>query len=121
MLGGDRDDVDEEELSDALQLLSDPAYRAVLAALDGQDQRIGLAELAGAVLRQPEWPARASETDPETVAARLHHVHLPKLDATGVVAYDVDDGTVDYRGDSGTLDRLRTRLADANVASVDAR
>ncbi|WP_224447220.1 DUF7344 domain-containing protein [Haloprofundus salilacus] len=40
----------------------------------------------------------------KTHAARLRHYHLPKLDAAGVVDYDVNRSTVSLRANSALLD-----------------
>jgi len=48
------------------------------------------------------------------VAVGLHHVHLPRLDAAGLVEYDHRGGSVRYRGDSSAKAILE-ELADGDV------
>jgi hypothetical protein len=42
--------------------------------------------------------ATALPGDNRRLRTQLHHVHLPKLEEAGVVVYDHDDETVEYRG-----------------------
>jgi DNA-binding transcriptional ArsR family regulator len=66
-------------------------------SLDDRDEPMAVADLAAAVRGREtgdESPADAS-TD---VLASLHHVHLPKLERAGLLAYDADEGTVTYEG-----------------------
>lgn len=73
----------ERELSERHRLLADDQRRTVLAVLSERADAIAVDELASAVARRSDDPATA-----RTVAARLHHVHLPVLDEAGVVDYD---------------------------------
>jgi DNA-binding transcriptional ArsR family regulator len=84
--------------------LARPQRRTILAvledrdgSLDDRDEPMAVADLAAAVRGREtgdESPADAS-TD---VLASLHHVHLPKLERAGLLAYDADEGTVTYEG-----------------------
>jgi len=40
----------------------------------------------------------SGDPDPETVAARLHHDTLPRLEQTDLVEYDPESRTARYRG-----------------------
>lgn len=85
-------------------LLRDSRRRELLAVLSDRDAPITLTELATAVARRE----RESEHDEErgtghedvpsktaeSVAATLHHHHLPKLADDDVVAYDAEAKTV---------------------------
>lgn len=85
----------------------------------------------------PDTAARNSDTDVQQVLHKLHHVHLPKLEAAGLVDYGTDRETVtladhpaveddgvsaaissnsDVDGDS--LDRLFRALADARRRTI---
>jgi hypothetical protein len=48
-------------------------------------------------------------------AIALHHHHLPKLAATGVVDYDSDSGTVRYRPNEGVETLLDVLSAEPRV------
>jgi hypothetical protein len=48
-------------------------------------------------------------------AIALHHQHLPKLAATGVVDYDSDSGTVRYRPNEGVETLLDVLSAEPRV------
>lgn len=104
-----------EKLDAAFELLADPLRRDALARLDDvEDARLDLSTLA-ATVASSELSADdaasdatgASGTDDEqsddgrsdvrSIALELHHVHLPKLESHGVVAYDPERRTVRYR------------------------
>lgn len=67
------------ELEDVGDCLSAARRRRVLAVLDDRDAPLELGALAGAVAE------RESDTEASDVATALHHVHLPKLEAAGLV------------------------------------
>lgn len=61
--------------------------------LASSDDVASLSALAGHACARGDGP-----TDRDRVAARLHHVDLPKLADAGVVDFDPRTGTVRYRG-----------------------
>lgn len=71
---------------DRHQLLAAERRRIVLDAIDDRRRPMNLEALASAVARR-----EGDETDPQRVAVSLHHQHLPKMDALGVVEYDPDE------------------------------
>lgn len=81
-------DIDESEL---YQLLADDQRRAAIDVLC-LEGALDLAHLAAAVARRVD-----EDVTPGTVSVRLHHVHLPKLEELGLVAYDGASGTVEPR------------------------
>lgn len=96
-------------------ILGHPLRRAVVAAGDALHAPISLSRTADAVV-----DALAARTDPTAVAVdattlelQLHHTHLPKLDAAGVLAYDAAERTVvDVDGAAVTrLSRISETLA----------
>lgn len=96
LLGPGADDADE-----VFTALSSRHRRAVLAVL-GSEGTASRDELARAVSeRVPD----GSREDSAAVAASLHHTHLPKLAAAGLVDYDAATGTVRLTGRS-TLEAL---------------
>lgn len=96
-------------VDDLFGLLADRRRRAVLSELAKRRTSVSPRALARAVA------ARERETDATTppastidaVHATLHHTHLPKLDAAGLVRYEREDRTVALRAD------LECRFQDA--------
>ena len=80
-------------------LLADERRRRALEILDRRDRPVVVGDLARAVLATernvPE--AEAPDDEVDAVRAELYRDHLPKLTATGVVAYDSMVGTVELR------------------------
>lgn len=56
-------------------------------------------------LCRDDGPNTGSPEDRKQLALRLHHIHLPKLAAQGVIEYDPSGGTVCYQPD-GPLDTV---------------
>ncbi|MFB6130573.1 MAG: hypothetical protein ABEJ28_07110 [Salinigranum sp.] len=102
-----------------VSLFADRRRRELLAELIDRGEPMGVEELA-LVLRAnasgtPEEADAGCVAGADEVRVSLHHVHLPKLDAAGVVDYDHERGTVTYRGlpsfyeswlATGNVDRL---------------
>lgn len=80
---------------DVIGAVADEQRRRVLAALDdGADSLDDLArEAAAADAGRDSSPGAV-----EDLRIRLHHVHLPALEAAGLVDYDADDNAVSYLG-----------------------
>lgn len=78
---------DERELThqNVWDLLADSLRRRTLRALDADEGPTALADLAERV---------ADERAADAVAVQLHHNHLPKLAAYGLVTYDADANEV---------------------------
>jgi hypothetical protein len=102
-----------ESTDELLRLVSDRRRRAVLNHLrENGDGAVTVDELVDGI------PADGfGSADERTARARvelqLRHVHLPKLDAAGIVEYDAGSATVRYRpGDRGGLERLLEFLSD---------
>jgi len=89
-----------ERLDAAFELLADPVRREVLYHLaDADETSVAVSSLAEAVVREGE-PGASDESGASgarSLAVELHHAHLPKLEAHGVVAYDPERRTVRYR------------------------
>lgn len=62
-----------------IEVLDRPERRSVLAVLERRDPPIGLSSLV----------ASLPDETTDTKKSEYHHVHLPKLDATGLLTYDV--------------------------------
>lgn len=90
-----------DELFDLLRV---ERRRALLRYLDGLDDQDGspLSELASAVAAETGDPGFESGRE-HRLAISLHQVHLPKLDAAGVLDYDVEARTVRLLGGNDLL------------------
>ncbi|UPV74258.1 helix-turn-helix domain-containing protein [Halorussus limi] len=82
------------------RLLGDSLRRRTLRALDPDERPVALSELRDRV---------ADGSDSDTVAVRLHHVHLPKLDEAGLVSYDPERNVVEARPRPDWADRYLER------------
>lgn len=81
---------------DLLDVLSDPIRRNVLTYPHDEDSDVvELAELADWVLAQD---TNNLDYQQESMEIALHHTHLPKLAASGVIDYDSQSNTVRYHG-----------------------
>lgn len=80
------------EFGAALDLCRAERRRIVLATLAGRAQQVSLADLAATVVEHERHarPTAAADEALTRVESSLHHVHLPKLAAAGVVDYDAD-------------------------------
>lgn len=90
-----------------LRVVSDRRRRAVLNHLrENGDGAVTVDELVDGIPAD-ERTARAR------VELQLRHVHLPKLDAAGIVEYDAGSATVRYRPEGRCgLERLLEFLSD---------
>ena len=110
--GGDGRDGGQSTLGvdAALELLRDERRRVVLARLRAREgEEVPLEWLAQQVADARSIVANRPSTRPgqgtQRIAVSLHHVQLPRLADTGVVAYDEDERTCRYLGDD-TLEAL---------------
>ncbi|MDS0222679.1 hypothetical protein NDI54_15135 [Haloarcula sp. S1AR25-5A] len=80
-------------------LLSDDTRRRALSILAERGEPMVVGDLAAAVLAAERdiEPAAVPDTDREELTEELFTEHLPKLTATGVVAYDSMVGTVEIQ------------------------
>lgn len=82
-----------------LRALSDSTRRLVLSHLHAADtDRFTLDELAAVVASEVTASAASADTRRETARVALHHRHLPKLAAVGLIDYDPHSGRIRYRG-----------------------
>jgi hypothetical protein len=79
-----------ESLSDddRYEILSAARRRAALAVLENEARRLSLRSLASAVAKEEEGVDAEDTRAIDRVAVSLHHSHLPKMAAFGVVEYD---------------------------------
>lgn len=66
--------------------------RRTLRRLRGEP--VHLADLAGEIARE-----HPGDPEPERVYVELYHVHVPKLEDAGLVAFDPDEKTVVVHGE----------------------
>lgn len=79
------------DLSRLCELLEHEYRRVALVTLAKQGRPVRLETLAERIAEDPE--------ETRTVTAMLHHVHLPKLEAAGVVRYYPADRTAELLED----------------------
>lgn len=76
------------------RLMAAERRRMTVAALDEATPPVDLEDLAAAVAeRDPEVDA-TTRTAVSRIAAELHHVHLPKMDALGLIDYTPNSNRV---------------------------
>ena len=77
-------DSDDPPPTLSLGILVHPLRRAVLTSLQGSDE-VSLEAIANDL---------AENEQQDLVKLDLHHTHLPKMDAAGLIEYDADTWTV---------------------------
>ncbi|WP_092887643.1 DUF7344 domain-containing protein [Halopelagius inordinatus] len=94
---------------DYLAVLGDPNRRVVVGVLAETDRPISISSLAR------EVAAETQNASPDAKIAQtklsLHHNHLPKLDAAGVVTYDSEERLV------APADGFETALSAVELAN----
>ncbi len=81
-----------DSVDDALRALSDPARRGMMYVLsDGNGDRLGYDELVDEMVER----GYVEEASRETFEIGLNHRHLPKLEDTGVINYNKEQGYVE--------------------------
>ncbi|NHN59497.1 MULTISPECIES: hypothetical protein [Halorussus] len=96
-MGADRPDDGSETVGELFDVLSRPERRLLLYYLRDREA-VPVEELTTVVagwLRARRDPAEAvTPAERERVLAALHHVHLPRLEAAGLVRRDRESGEV---------------------------
>lgn len=92
-------DVPDRLPSSVLQLLAPERRRAVMRALIEDPDTTHQVEDIVTAIQEPSDDLADEVGNQKYLRSSLHHTHLPKLDEGGVVEYDPDDGSVQYRGD----------------------
>lgn len=90
-----------------LRALADDRRRAVLSFLRGRDEPVDVERVAAHL-------AAGTDEDRAALHRELHHAHLPKLDASGLVAYDPVAGSVALREPGTDAGSLNTLLTEAD-------
>lgn len=79
--------------SERHRVLASERRRLILDVLAERSTPVDLADLAAAVATRES--DGETDGDVDRVALTLHHVHLPKMAAHGVVGYDPDAGRIE--------------------------
>ena len=85
------------------EVLSHPTRQALLYALRGTDTAT-VGAIVRALVETDECRFDGGERLDEInrVEVALHHAHLPKMDAAGVIDYDPEAGTIETNGITDT-------------------
>ncbi|WP_277541137.1 DUF7344 domain-containing protein [Haloarcula laminariae] len=105
MVANDENSEAEVSLTERLELLASKRRRTVLELLAASGTAVHSLESLATAVTQAEQGADADAQPARRVRLCLHHVHLPKLDAAGLVAYDPGCHVVEYTG-SGAVEQL---------------
>ncbi|QLD87103.1 hypothetical protein HWV23_15685 [Natronomonas halophila] len=98
MAEGDR----SATLDDVISAVADEHRRVVLRLLtEAEGERIRLDALVDGVIERIDGGDRPTAERRSRVRIALHQIHLPKLDACGLVRYDVE--TKQVQGTPGAL------------------
>jgi DNA-binding transcriptional ArsR family regulator len=89
---GNRRRAGEERIDVVFEVLADARRRRIVRLLRTREDGVAtVPELTEALaVREP------GDREPSRITVSLRHVHLPKLDATGVVEYAADQSQVRY-------------------------
>lgn len=100
----------QSDLDTVLELYSNPQRRVVFGVLVDQRQSVTVDELTEAILdHEHDNPPDAVDGEAaRRIRTRLHHVHLPKLEAAGLVEYNAKRQIADPTAE---FDRLERELA----------
>lgn len=105
-------DANTVAVEDALNVLKSPDRRRILEYLDDESvESTTVEELASHLATAESDPDRSESRDERTLAMRLHHIHLPKLDDHGVLEYEPRSNAVRCRSDAH-VEKLTDRLRD---------
>jgi len=100
------------DLDACLRLVADRRRRSLIEQLrNTTDGRATIDELTDKLDREGHAPGTDRPPDRAALGVQVHHTHIPKLSAFGVVDYD-ERGILHYRPDEqleAVLDALRDR------------
>lgn len=102
-------------LDEHLAVLGDEHRQAVIEVLAEEDRSVGLSSLAQSVAAEVGDASSGTLTprDVERAKVELHHQHLPKLDAAGVLEYDTEETHVAPTDDLQTARDIVESVATA--------
>lgn len=93
---------DDVPVESAYSLLADRTRRRLLCSLGQLDTPEKLSALTRTIAMARE---DAESVDTEWIRARLHHVHVPKLEAAGFLRYDREERTARLTSDGESVAR----------------
>lgn len=88
---------DASDWDDVVDCLADERRRVALSTLYRTGAPMDRTDLAVAVAESDQTDTESS-ISVEDVLVEMHHLHLPKLEAAGLVSYDAEAETVTYEG-----------------------
>lgn len=106
-----------EAVESLCEVLSHPKRRALLYALQGTETTTG-EEVVRTLVETDGYRSDGGGLLEEAnrVEVALHHVHLPKMEAAGVIDYDPEARTIETNGTTDTaydlLDSISARKSD---------
>lgn len=77
------------------KVMASERRRQILTVLAGESKAVDLRELAADLVESDPELDRDEESAIEQLAASLHHVHLPVLTETPILAYDPDEKRIE--------------------------
>jgi len=88
---------DSDTFDTVLDLGGDRHRRIVLAVLDHEQRSLTMHDLTKAIVKYNHHASERemSKESLSEVQILLHHVHLPKIEASGLVEYDQERGLVE--------------------------
>lgn len=108
----------DQDIDECLRLLSNERRRQVLTHLrQAADGALSFDDLLEAVYEDGSDPDHHPRRERENLAIQLHHTHLPKLAAQGLVEFEPRSGVVRYHSDEQVermLDALRRDVSLPN-------
>jgi len=106
---------DADRITQLCSVLADARRRRAVAALRDATAPMTLEELAAAIdAESPRSSARPDDPEDTTrLELSLYHVHLPKLAAAGLVAYDEAQRRVSFVANDDALDGVLGPLDSA--------
>ncbi|USZ68384.1 hypothetical protein NGM10_01270 [Halorussus salilacus] len=103
---------DSDRLDREFALLASRERRAILDRFVSAETEVAtVEELSRHLTRVVADGGEAESPSTGVVRARLHHVHLPKLERHGLVEHDPRSGTVRYQSDE-RIERILTLAAE---------
>ena len=107
---------DSPSVDEIFTLLSNQRRRTALSVLADCDGTLSVTELASEIIaREPGSTIERSDEELSSVSLSLAHIHLPKLDAMGLVEYNSERNLVET---TATFDRVEPFVS--TVAAADS-
>ena len=96
----------------ALTLLAKTQRRSILSVMINRDENVvPFDELVEHVGQERSSPESNRATDPSNRKLRLRHIHLPRLEAAGILEYDESRNMVQYQPND-RVEKLHTFVTE---------